>query len=91
MFPVSVRILLPIRRDMFPKKLPFHSGMGCFINPTLCRHTFSFLTDNTFVNMSDPFLAAVVEDSRYKERTCQSRVNEAVDECKQIGLMYKRI
>ena len=52
---------------------------------------FSFSTDNTFVNMSDPFLAAVVEDSRYKERTCQSRVNEAVDECKQIGLMYKRI
>ena len=44
-----------IRRDMFPNKLPLHSGMGCRSNPICFRHAPSLSGVNTLVSMSDPF------------------------------------
>ena len=44
-----------IRRDLFPNKLPLHSGMGCLVNPIRLWYRSSFLADNTLVSLSDPF------------------------------------
>ena len=46
-----------IRRDMFPNKLPLHSGMGCRASPIRCQHASSLSGVSTLVNMSDPFSA----------------------------------
>ena len=52
----------PIRSDLFTKKLPFYSGMGYFVSPTLCWHTFSFSVGSTFVNIFNPFSSIWIFD-----------------------------
>ena len=47
--------LTSIRRDLFPNKLPLHSGMGCRSSPICFRHAPSLSGVNTLVSIFDPF------------------------------------
>ena len=65
---------LPIRRDLFPNKLPLHSGMGYCTNPILRRHALSFSADNTFVSISDPFSSVWTFTTANSPSSTRSRI-----------------
>ena len=53
--PLIIRFSRPIRRDLFPNKLPLHSGMGYRASPIRFRHASTLSGISTLVNMSDLF------------------------------------
>ena len=63
-----------IQRDMFPNKLPLHSGMGCRSSPICFRHTPSLSGVNTLVSMSDPFSVVWIVVSRNSRSSTRSRI-----------------
>ena len=63
-----------IRRDMFPNKLPLHSGMECRSNLICFRHAPSLSGVNTLVSMSDPFSVVWIFVSTNSRSSTRSRI-----------------
>ena len=63
-----------IRRDMFPNKLPLHSGMGCRASPIRFRHASSLSGVSTLVSMSDPFSVVWIFVSTNSHSSTHSRI-----------------
>ena len=66
--------LTSIRRDLFPNKLPLHSGMGCRCNPICFRHAPSLSGVSTLVSMSDPFSVVWIFVSTNSRSSTRSRI-----------------
>ena len=62
------------RRDLFPNKLPLHSGMGCRTSPIRFRHAFSLSGISTLVIISDPFSAVWIFVSANSRSSTCSRI-----------------
>ena len=66
--------LTTIRRDMFPNKLPLHSGMGCRSSPICFRHAPSLSGVSALVSMSDPFSVVWIFVSTNSRSSTLSRI-----------------
>ena len=65
---------LPIRRDLFPNKLPLHSGMGCRVSPIRFRHASNLSGVSTLVSMSDPFSTVWIFVNANSRSSTRSRI-----------------
>ena len=65
---------LPIQRDLFPNKLPLHSGMGCRVSPIRFRHASNLSGVSTLVSMSDPFSTVWIFVNANSRSSTRSRI-----------------
>ena len=69
-----IRFTPSIRRDLFPNRLPLHSGIGCRSNPICFRHAPCLSGVSTLVSMSDLFSVMWIFVSTNSRSSTHSRI-----------------